>query len=301
MLKKLIFILVLSVFVLKGNAQELNCTVNVLTPRIQSSDKQIYTTLQTSIYELMNNTKWTNDKYSPEERIECTIQIEVTERTSTDVFKANIQISSRRAVYGTSYNSPMLNYLDDDFGFRYVEFQAMEYNESGNNPNLISVLAYWAYTIIGYDYDSFSMLGGNPYFVKAQTIVANNTNSPEKGWRAFEGNRNRYWLSENINNPIYKPIRKLSYNYHRKGLDLMSKYKDQSIRTIAASIEALRPVNIDKPQSLLMKTLFDAKADEVVNIFSGAPNDVKSTVAKTLSDIDPTNSAKYNKIASTGF
>lgn len=281
---------------LQLNAQELNCTVSVISPRIQSSDKRIFTTLQTSIMEFVNNTKWTQDKVKNEEKIECSIQIEIIERIGTDEFKGTIQVSSRRPVYGTSYNSPILNYKDDDFNFRYVEYQPLEYNDGQVNPNLVMVLAFYAYTIIGLDYDSFSPLGGAPYFAKAQAIVANSANAAEPGWKAFEGLRNRFWLMENINNPIYKPIRQFYYDLHRKGLDYLTKKQDESIRLIAGSLEKLRKVHNDKPLSVFMKTLFDAKADEMVNLFSGAPADVKSTAKQTLSDIDPINTTKYQKI-----
>ncbi|MFN8152989.1 MAG: DUF4835 family protein [Bacteroidia bacterium] len=290
----------LSVFMLalifQAGAQELNCTVSVISPRIQSSDKRIFTTLQTSIMEFINNTKWTQDKFKNEEKIECSIQIEIVERVSTDEFKGTIQVSARRPVYGTSYNSPLLNYKDDDFNFRYVEYQPLEYNDGQVNPNLVMVLAYYAYTIIGFDYDSYSPLGGSQFFAKAQAIVANSANAPEPGWKAFEGLRNRYWLMENINNPIYKPIRQFYYDMHRKGLDMMSKKQDESVRAIASSLEKLRRVHNDKPLSVFMKTLFDAKSDEMVNLFSGAPADVKSTAKQTLSDIDPINTTKYQKI-----
>jgi hypothetical protein len=277
-------------------AQELNCSVSVISPRIQSSDKRIFTTLQTSIMEFINNTKWTNDKIKNEEKIECSIQIEIEERVGTDEFKASIQVSSRRPVFGTSYNSPVLNYKDDDFNFRYVEFQPFEYNDGQVNPNLVMVLAFYAYTIIGFDYETFSPLGGSPYFAKAQAIVANSANAPEPGWKAFEGLRNRFWLMENVNNPIYKPIRQFYYDFHRKGLDVMTKKTDESARVIAASLEKLRRVHADKPLSVFMKTLFDAKVDEMVNLFSNAPADVKSQAKQTLSDIDPINTSKYQKI-----
>lgn len=296
MLNKLILLLGLCTLPSFSSAQELNCMVSVISPRIQLSDKRVFTTLQTSIMEFMNNTRWTSDKYKNEEKIECSIQIEIVERVGSDEFKATIQVSSRRPVYGTSYNSPLLNYKDDDYNFRYVEYQPFEYNDGQVNPNLVMVLAYYAYTIIGFDYDSYSPLGGGPYFAKAQAIVANSANSAEPGWKAFEGLRNRFWLMENINNPIYKPIRQFYYDFHRKGLDMMSKKRDESVRLIGSSLEKLRRVHNDKPLSVFMKTLFDAKADEMVNLFKDAPNDVKTIAKETLSTIDPINTSKYQKI-----
>lgn len=296
MLKKIKLIAGLICLPFLSYAQELNCMVSVISPRIQLSDKRVFTTLQTSVMEFMNNTRWTSDKYKNEEKIECSMQIEIVERVGSDEFKATIQVSSRRPVYGTSYNSPVLNYKDDDFNFRYVEYQPFEYNDGQVNPNLVMVLAYYAYTIIGLDYDSYAPLGGGPYFAKAQAIVANSANSAEPGWKAFEGLRNRFWLMENINNPIYKPIRQFYYDFHRKGLDMMSKKRDESVRLIGSSLEKLRRVHNDKPLSVFMKTLFDAKADEMVNLFKDAPNDVKNIAKETLSTIDPINTSKYQKI-----
>lgn len=278
-------------------AQELNCQVTVLTPQIQSSDKRIYTTLQTAIFEFMNNTKWTEDKFKNQERIECSMTITVTERTSNDEFKGNIQVQANRPIFKSSYSSPVFNFRDDDFQFRYLEYQTIEFNQSGtNNPNLVAALSFYAYMILGIDYDTFSPMGGSLYFQKAQTIVANSQNLPEKGWRAFEGTRNRYWLSENFNNPIFKPVRQLLYDYHRKGLDIMADKKDDAVGIIAESIKNLEPVYREKPGSFLMQALFVAKADEIVNIFSQAAPDAKARVMNTLNEIDPANGSKYQQI-----
>ncbi len=279
-------------------AQELNCSVTVISPRISGSDKKIFTTLQQSIFEFMNTTKWTNDKFKPEEKIECSIQIEVTERVSTDEFKANIQITSRRPVYKADYYSPILNVKDNNFDFRYVEFQTLEFDINGRPTNLIAMLAYYAYLAIGMDYDSFSPLAGGPYFQKMQTIVANMQNASESGWRSFETNqRNRYWISENINNPVYRPIRNMYYTYHRKGLDVMQENLNDGLIQISESIETLKKVHVLKPISPFMQLVFDAKADELVNILSGAPGDLKSQAKLTLDEINPSNSGKYDRIA----
>ncbi len=280
-------------------AQELNCQVSVLTPQIQSSDKRIYTTLQTAIYDFMNNTKWTEDKYLNQERIDCNMQITINERVSNDEFKGTIQVQANRPIFKTSYNSPVFNFKDDDFQFRYLEYQTIEFNNSGNNANLVSVLAYYAYIILGIDYDTFSQMGGSLYFQKAQNLVSNSQSLPERGWKAFEGTRNRYWLAENFNNPLFKPIRQLFYDYHRKGLDIMTEKKDEAINNIAESIKGLEPVFRDKPGSFLMQSLFVAKADEVVNIFSQAYPDIKTRVVNTLNQIDPANGAKYAQIMKT--
>lgn len=293
-MKKISLLIIVSLTVhFASLAQELNCTVTVLTPQIQSSDKKIYTTLQTAIYEFMNNTRWTGDEFSNQERIECTMQITINERVSNDEFKGTIQISARRPVYKTSYYSPLLNYNDENFQFRYIEFQTIEFNQTATNPNLASVLAFYAYIIIGMDYDSFSPMGGSPYLQQAQTIVANMQNSPDRGWRAFESTRNRYWLSENLNNPVFKPLRSFNYEFHRQGLDIMSEKKDDAVTNIATAIEALKPLHDDKPGSFLMQTVLYSKSDEIVNIFSGAFPEVKTRMLNVLNEIDPANGTKY--------
>ena len=277
-------------------SRELQCQISVVAPQVQNVDKKVFQTMQQTLYEFMNNTKWTSDKYTNNERIDCTILITVSERVSNDQFKGSIQVQSRRPVFGSSYNTPIFTYNDQNFEFKYVEFQPLEFNETGSNPNLSAVLAYYAYIILGMDYDSFGMNGGAQYFAKAQTIVNNMQNASESGWRAFEGTNNRYWLSENMANSAFKPFHTMMYNFHRKGLDIMSKKKEEGISAITESIEELMKVHQEKPGSVLLQTLFYAKADEIVNIYSGAMPDQKVRVVNTLSEIDPANSGKYNKI-----
>lgn len=296
MIKRILTFLAFFIPVSTTVAQELNCTVTVLTPQIQSSDKKIYTTLQTAIYEFMNNTRWTNDQFNNQERIECSMQITINERISNDEFKGSIQIQSRRPVYKTSYYSPMLTINDESFQFRYIEFQTIEFNETGSNQSLPAILAFYAYIILGVDYDSFSPQGGSPWFQKAQTIVSNQQNSPEKGWKAFESTRNRYWLAENLNNPSFRAVRDLYYNYHRKGMDIMSDKKEDSVTAIYQSLEALREVNDDKPGSYILQSLLFTKSDEIINVFSDAFPDVKAKVVNLMNELDPANGSKYQAI-----
>ncbi|MCC7231678.1 MAG: DUF4835 family protein [Bacteroidia bacterium] len=283
-----------------STAQELNCQVSVLTPQIQASDKTIYETLQTAIREFINNKQWTTDKFLNQERIECTMIITISERVSVDEFKANIQIQSRRPVYHTSYNSPMFNHQDNDFNFKYVQDQVLDFDESNINSNLTAVLAYYAYIILGFDYDSFSLEGGTPYFAKAQTIVNNATGLSERGWKAFESTSNRYWLAENLMNVSFKPLRDCIYKYHRLGFDKMSEDMSNSLSVISAALKNLRKVYSDKPNSFLMQVFFNAKRDEIVNLYSQAPQVEKSQVVQVLSLIDPANSLKYQGILTGG-
>ena len=295
-MKKTIVAACLSLIAFTTRAQELNCTVNVISAQVEGSEKKIFDTFQTAVGEFMNNTTWTSDKFTNQERIECSMQITVSERTSSDNFKASIQVIVRRPVYKTSYYSPLLSFNDENFAFSYIEFQPIEFNETGTNPNLSAVLAYYAYIILGLDYDSFSPMGGSPYFQKAQSIVSRMQNAPEKGWRSFENTRNRYWLAEGFNNSIYRPLREFMYTYHRLGLDIMTEKKEDAVNNIAEAIDKLKKVHNEVPASFLMQTVFYAKSDEVVNIFKDAFPEVKTRMINTLSEIDPSNLSKYQTI-----
>ena len=295
-MKKFFGFIILMMSLNTVQAQELNCQINVMAPQIQNVDKKVFETLQQSIFEFMNNTKWTTDKYLNQERIECSVTITINERVSNDEYKGSIQVTSRRPVFQTSYNSPTLNFNDDNFQFKYIEYQPLEFSENGSNPNLTAVLAYYAYIILGVDYDSFSLYGGAPYFARAQTIVNNMQNAREAGWRAFESTKNRYWLSENMTNPVFKPYHEMFYHYHLKGPDMMAKKKDDGLSQISESLDLLMSVHKEKPGSLLLQSLFYAKADEIVNIYSGAYPDQKVKVSNLLNEIDPANGTKYSKI-----
>lgn len=295
-MRKLILISLFFPLSLNLSAQELNCQVSVLTPQIQSSDKRIYNTLQQSIAEFMNNTNWTDDQFLNQERIQCALQITIDERVSNDEFKGSIQVQLSRPVYKSTYDSPVFTLKDNDFSFRYLEYQNIEFNQTGSNPNLASVLAFYAYIILGIDYDTFSLMGGSPYFKKAQQIVANMQTASERGWKQFESTRNRYWLADNLNDPVFKPIRNFYYNYHRKGLDLMVSKKDEALNNITESLQELQKLHREKPTSFLMQTLFDAKADEIVNLLSAASPDTKTRMFNLLTEINPANTLKYQAI-----
>ena len=279
-----------------GYTQELNCQVSILTPQIQASDKTIYDNLQTELRDFLNNRKWTNEEYLNQERIECSIVITISERVSTDEFKASIQIQSRRPVYNSSYNSPMFNHQDNDFSFRYVQDQTIEFDESNINSNLTAVLGYYAYIIIGLDFDSFSPEGGTPYFAKAQTIANNAQRLSERGWKAFETSRNRYWLVENLLNVSFKPMRAFIYSYHRQGFDKFTDNIADARSSITDNLSELKKVYQDKPNSFLMQVFFTAKADELINLFSQATNDEKNRALQVLTLVDPANTLKYQSI-----
>ncbi len=289
------FILIASV--IQVAAQELNCQVQVITPTIQASDKSIYETLQTSIREFVNNRKWSQDQFLNQERIECSILINIKNRVSTDEFEATIQITSGRPVYKTAYKAPVLNLLDKDFTFRYVQDQTLEFDESSITTNLTAVLAYYANLIIGFDYDTFSAEGGALFFSKAQSIVNGAQALPDKGWKAFESAQNRYWVVENLLNVSFKPLRSCLYSYHRLGFDKMADNLPEGRTAILESIKELRKIYQDKPNSYLMQVFFDAKSDEIVNVFNAGSPDEKFQVVQVLNLVDPAHTSKYNTIS----
>jgi hypothetical protein len=270
--------------------------VQITTQQISGTDKRIYDLMKTQIYEFMNNRKWTNETFRNEERIDCSILINITERLATDEFNATFQIQSRRPVFESSYNSVLLNFIDNDFHFKYTEGQQLDYSETTYLSNLTSILAFYANMVIGLDYDSFSLDGGTPYFQKALAIANNAQGSGEKGWKAFDGDRNRYWMVNNILDAPFVLLRKCIYTYHRKGLDIMYQDTNAGRAVILESIESLSKVHSIKPLSFSLQLFFNAKSDEIVNIFSAGKPEEKTRLLDVLSIIDPTNNNKYQKI-----
>ena len=283
-------------------SQELRCNVTVSANRIQGANRQLFRTMRSDIYEFMNNRKWTNHVFSYDEKIKCNILIRLDEQISADEFRGSIQVQLKRPVFNASYETTVLNIKDDDFRCRYVEFQPLEFNETSNRDNLTNILAFYAYVILGFDYDTFEPEGGTPYFEKAQAIVNNSQNMREKGWKAFESERNRYWLIENILNKSYSAFRSCMYTYHRQGLDLMSERPEEGRANIAESLRDIQQVFRRRPSLYILQMFFDAKSDELVNVFSKSFPDERNRVMAILNEVDPSNGSKYEKIAeSEGF
>jgi len=285
-------------------SQELKCNVQVVSQQIQGTNKQVFQTLQTAIYEFMNTIVWTNHIYGIDERIECNLLFNITDQISADEFKGTLQIQSRRPIYNTNYNTVMFNYMDNDIHFRYVEFEPLQFDETQHLSNLTSLLAFYAYIILGLDYDSFSYEGGTAYFQMAENIVNNAQNAREVGWKAFEStsHKNRYWLINDILDDKYAPIREFIYRYHRHGLDVMDEKVVEGRGVIAESLENLQKIYREKPDPFMqiLKIILDAKADEFVNIFSESFVEEKNRVVTILQEIDPSNQPKYQRILSSG-
>lgn len=278
-------------------AQELNCQVQVVSPQIQGTiEKRIFDNLQKSIYEFMNNTKWTNDVYSMEERISCSMFINITEKISNDEYKATLQIQSTRPIFKSSYNSVLVNHNDADFTFRYIEFQALDFSMNQYMGNLTSVLGFYAYVILANDYDSYSLNGGTPWWQKAQTIVANSQNAVEKGWKSMENTKNRYWIVENALQPLFAPIRDCNYKYHRLGFDMMFQDVAAGRAVVMEALLSLEAIHNQRPLSFSLQLFFNAKSDEIVKLFSGGLTEEKSKVVPLLQKIDPGHGLVYQNI-----
>ncbi len=280
-------------------SQELNARVQISAQQLQgNTNRQVFSTLQKALFEFLNGRKWTNNVFSADERIECTFQINISQQVSSDRYKGTLQIQANRPVYGTNLNSVMLNYRDQDIEFEYVEHQSLEFNESTHTNNLMSIIAYWAYIIIGLDYDSFSPMGGTPFFTKAEAIVNNAQNAREKGWKSFEGQKNRYWIIQNLLDSKYGSVRNFYYTYHRHGLDKMMKSLPQGRTKVMEGLRMLQKVYREKPSPFMpiLQITFDAKADEFINVFSEAPMNEKNMAYNILVEINPSNTNKYQRM-----
>ena len=295
-MKKLFLLFVVVVFAFKVDAQELLCNVRVNSSQVQTSDRKVFQTMQKEIYEFINNRKWTSTNIQNEERIECTIMINISKKISNDEFEGSIQIQSTRPVYGTSYKSTLFNYLDNNFRFKYLEYQSLEFSESTHMSNLTSVLAFYVNIILGLDFATFSEDGSYEYFNKAQIIVNNAQNAPEKGWKAFESDKNRYWLAHDLMDQRYSEFHMCMYRYHRQGLDKLGEEPEDARFEITEALEALKSIYRENSSAFILKLFFDAKADEIVNIYSEAFPNEQARVIKTLVEIDPSNSSKYQAI-----
>lgn len=280
---------------LPASAQELNCRIQVNSSQIQGTDKSVFEDMQKNLFEYINNKSWTKHIYSAEERIECNFMITISKQISSDEFEGKLQVTSNRPVYNSGYSSPMLNIVDNNVKFRYAEGQTLDFNENSHDE-LMSLIAYYVYIILGYDYDSFSLNGGDPYFQTAEKIVSTAQSATSPGWKSYEDRKNRYWLVENLLNNIYAPIRAYNYTYHRNGLDLMSKNLNDGRTNIISGLQDLLKVHRQKPNSLAMQTFFETKSNEIIKIVKEAPNNESMRAYNILKEINPGNANNYQRI-----
>lgn len=294
---KIITILILLLTLHTASAQELNCTVQINSDQISGSNKAVFNTLQKSISDFMNNRKWSEMTFTNIEKIECSMNI-VIKSVSQDNYSAEIQIQSRRPIYNANFYSTLFNFKDNNFSFDYKEFDQLEMNENTITSNLTAVLAYYAYIIIGYDMDSYARLGGTSFFQAAERIVNAAQAADLAGWKAFESSRNRYALINNLTDEAFKKYRNYFYEYHRLGLDEMSTNIVNARAKIATGLPVLRETNRARPSAIAISSFMDAKTDELINIFSKASEKEKKEAVEILSDVNPTQINRYEKILS---
>ncbi len=293
--------LILTIFILISSApvifgQELNCRVVVDDERALTSDRQVFRDMEQAFARFLNDRKWTEDTYAPQERIDCNLSITIQSMPAVGIYTASVQIQSTRPVYNTNYSTLVFNFADRDWQFEYIESTPLDYGDNVFYSNLTSMLAFYAYIIIGLDNDTFSELGGEIQIKKALDIVNLAQQSDKAGWQAFQSNRNRYWLSENLNNLDLMPIRKGLYTYHRLALDKFEKQPDQARELILDVLKQIQAANRNIPNSILKIAFFDAKKDELTNIFKKGNPAVKKQAYNILTSLDPGNTEKYKSI-----
>jgi hypothetical protein len=294
-MRKFIFIFI-TLLPLPAFAQELKCSVSINASQIQTSDAGIFKDMENAIEQFMNGRKWTNDTYKNHEKIVCNFLITISKMPAIGSFSASVQVQSARPVFNSNYTSLLFNFADREWEFEYIESMPLEYNDNTFTNNLTSMLAFYAYLLIGLDYDSFSELGGTPYFQRALAVVNNAQQSNLPGWQAMGSNRNRYWIIENLNNPQMVDLRKAIYNYHRRGLDAFEENPDESRQIILNGLKDIKKVRDVNPTSILVVSFFDAKGKELANIFSDGNIQVRRQAYDIITAIDPSNRSNYDKM-----
>ena len=289
-----------SLWLVSAGAQELNCTVTINSGQREGSNKQVYETLKQGIEEYMNQNRWTNMTFAETEKIECSMLI-VVKQVLDNSYSCEMTLQSRRPVYGTTYTTPLLNFKDNAFNFTYQEFDRIEWQQNQFTTNLTAMLAYYSYLIIGHDMDSYQRLGGTPCFRMCEEIVnacqsASMEGSEQKGWLAFDSNRNRYAMINNLQDEAFKKYRNFYYEYHRLGLDEMSGNVTNGRARIAEGLPVLKEAYRARPATYVINTFLDAKADELVDIFHKGTDKEKKEVYDLLIDIDPTRQNTYDRI-----
>ncbi|MGY3214312.1 type IX secretion system protein PorD [Mucilaginibacter sp. HD30] len=283
----------LCVFALKTSAQDLNARVTVLSPKIQTTNKRIFQSLETAMKDFLNGRKWLNDPLLSQERIECSFVVNITNWDGSSSFNAELQVQSTRPVFNSNYTTGLLNINDKDFDFNYTEGQTIDYSDQNFQSNLASVMAFYAYIIAGVDNDSFSRLGGTSYYARAQNVLTIAQASSYRGWKAFDSNTNRYWLIENLNNKVYEPLRVFIYDYHRNGMDVMADNVSKARKAINSFLPVLADVDRQRLGTMLPLVFFAAKSDELVNLYATAPAQERVQALNILMKADPSNGIKY--------
>ncbi|MCB0763557.1 MAG: DUF4835 family protein [Flavobacteriales bacterium] len=277
-------------------AQEFNCQVSVIAPQVATAQPRVFQAMETAIREFMQNRRFTNRNFAPNERIDINLLLTISNQPAPDRFEGSLQVIYARPVYGTDYNSPVIDLLDNNIQFNYLENTQVEFAPERFITNLSSILGFYAYFILGVDGDTYAPLGGTDYYNQAQLVVNNAQNASETGWKAFEDQRNRYWLLDNQLQSVFRPLRDLLYTYHRNGMDAMTEDAAAGRKVIAEQIEKLKTVHQAKPASYNLQVLFNAKYQELVELFKPAEPAEKSKLFNTLQIIDPGHISQYQNM-----
>ena len=277
-------------------AQELNASVAINSDQISGSNRQVYQTLERSLTEFINQKKWTNRNFKQQEKIQCVFTLTISEQSSSTDFKGDIQIQSSRPIYNSTYLTPVFNFKDNDLSFRYTEFQNLQYNPNGFDSNLVSVIAFYVYTILGIDGDTFAINGGDEYFKDAENVVNQAQQGGFAGWSSTATGPTRYKLINDVLSNAFIDFRKAIYTYHRLGLDVFHEDKDDGKEQIVSSIELLKTIYNRRPNALLIRTFMDSKVDEIVDIFSGGPRYDTEDLKLDLMKMSPVNTTRWNNI-----
>lgn len=295
--KRVTFILLLSLLSCRMMAQELNCNVTINSTQVTTSDRGIFRDMESSIEQFLNSRKWSNEAYKAHEKINCNMLITITKMPAIGSFSATVQIQAARPVYNTNYSSLIFNFADRDWEFEYIESLPLEYNDNTYTSNLTSMLALYAYLILGVDADTFSELGGTPYFQRALMVVNNAQQSNRPGWQSIGGsNRSRYWIVENYNNSQMIDLRKSAYTYHRLALDTFDQDPDKSRKIILDGLKDIKKVRDINPNAILVVSFLDAKGKELANIFSSGNIQIRREAYDIVTAIDPSNQSTYEKM-----
>lgn len=293
MRKRILVVILGLMMTLNMSAQEFLITIGIQSQKIESVDKSIFDAMQTSMFEFMNNRKWSSYNFKMEERIEATFIFTFNEVRGSDEFTGTLNIVLQRPIFKSDYRSTIINYIDNDIHFRYIPFQRMEYSDNAFTNNLTSILAYYAYLLLALDFDTYSPLGGDEFYEKAMSVVTSAQSAPDPGWQAFQGPKNRNQLVSGLMNSSYEDLRNFLYEYHRQGLDVMSENVEGGRAKISKSIKYFKNVNDKRPGLYPLQIFVESKRDEIVNIFSQSTPAEKNDVINIMKDVDPANSSIY--------
>ena len=299
-MKKITLLLLVTCFLVLSNAikaQEFNFDVTVSTAQVAGTDQRAFESLKEGVTNFMNNRVWTNVELKPEEKIEGAMVINVKSKNG-NIIEAELNIALRRPSYKASYNTPLFNFIDQDFTFEYIESQPMDFNENMYMSNLTSTLAFYAYYCLGLYFDTFGLYGGDPFFKIADQIVMSSQNAMEAGWKAFDDNKNRYWLCENMTNAAYKPLRQYAYEYHRLGIDMMSTKQEEGRAAVTKSLTYIQKMYSEKPNLFFLQILNDTKRNAWKSVYTAGNQQEKTKAINILREIDPAHASEYEEILS---